>query len=269
MPGFNPDNINIHDLVIEEPAKEAELFFDADKEITEGDWESMKDQLDESRRIGDVFSFALRAAAMKILKPEMAVKIRDTEYANIKKSLESWRKKSLDGFFKFAMAMKIIDPEFNVDPYVGNRSEIRGYFEEKKNNNLSEYIGTAARVKVVAPNKADKSNIDQETWGNIKELLNNSKKNLTRYFAEKASEVKILSPKEEFNLTREDWDEMRSLLHDLRGDDMYAFSQQAMAMKILAAEKVQATDKGLEIMMQDKKEPIVSESPDMPENRKF
>lgn len=31
MPGFNPENINIHDLTIEEPEKESELAFDPEK----------------------------------------------------------------------------------------------------------------------------------------------------------------------------------------------------------------------------------------------
>ena len=47
------------------------------------------------------------------------------------------------------------------------------------------------------------------------------------------------------------------------------FSLQAMKMKILAAEKVEITDKGLEISMPEKKEPLIDKIPPMPEQRKF
>ena len=269
MPGFNPENINIHDLTIEEPEKQ-ETFFDPEKEITREDWEAMKDQLDECRRKGDVFSFASRAAAMKIIKPEMRIQITDAQYENIKKSLEGWRKSNLSGFFQFAMSLKIIDPEFDIGPYVGDQSEIRNDFQEKKNNafKIGEFIGMAAKAKVVAPIRVGENSIEPETWEKIREHLRNSRKKLTRNFTEKASQVKILNPKEDLNLTQEDWDEMSQLLRDLRGDDMYNFSEQAMAMKILAAEKVEITAKGLEITM-PKRELSATETPPVPETKNF
>ena len=42
MPGFNPDNINIHDLTIEEPEKEQVFPFDLDVDISESDWKEIK-----------------------------------------------------------------------------------------------------------------------------------------------------------------------------------------------------------------------------------
>ena len=45
MPKFNPDNLNIHELAVEEPEKQAEVFFDPEKEITEDDWEGINKNL--------------------------------------------------------------------------------------------------------------------------------------------------------------------------------------------------------------------------------
>ena len=47
MPKFNPDNINVHDMMLEEPAPEVELPFDPEKDISESDWTRMNKRLDE------------------------------------------------------------------------------------------------------------------------------------------------------------------------------------------------------------------------------
>ena len=65
---FKPDRINIHELTIEEPEKQSELPFDPERDITEEDWQGMRNNLKRMRE-GHVnwADYAQPAFAMKIL----------------------------------------------------------------------------------------------------------------------------------------------------------------------------------------------------------
>ena len=74
---------------------------------------------------------------------------------------------------------------------------------------------------------------------------------MSSYFIGQAANMKILDPQINPNLN---WQEIRNELKEDRkrgfgGEAGYEFSKNAMAMKVLAAEKVEITDKGLEITM--------------------
>lgn len=98
MPGFNPENINIHDLTIEEPEKEADFIFDPEKEITEKDYDEVKKYLAENEKSIQMdqynfwIGFSNVAMAMKILNPEVNLNLGERAWQGMSKSLEKWRK---------------------------------------------------------------------------------------------------------------------------------------------------------------------------------
>lgn len=57
MPGFNPEKINIHDLAVEEPEKESEIFFDLERELSREDWKKIRAYIAEQRKILEDYNY--------------------------------------------------------------------------------------------------------------------------------------------------------------------------------------------------------------------
>jgi len=265
MSAFNPERLNINDLTIEEPEEKGELPFNPETYITKEDWESMMEQMEESR--DDLFSFVGKAAAIKILNPEVNIKITDKEREDIKELLEVWKKRNWYGFFQFAMSCRILDPKMDI-PTSGYHNEIRQAFQEKLKNQMSHYIGMAARAKVVEPARVGRTSTE-EMWPEVMKYFETHRKDI-QHFTEKATEIKILKPEENLDLTEEVWDKMLNKLDSLRGEDMTQFSQYAMDLKILAAQEVKVPEGGgLEVKMRREQEASEPEIPLIPEKKSF
>ena len=87
MPGFNPENINIHDLTIEEPEKQVELAFYPEKEITQ------KEHLDFFKLI----SRRIHGGTTYLASPEGAAEhIQQLETLGIDLDLSDPKKAALD-----------------------------------------------------------------------------------------------------------------------------------------------------------------------------
>jgi len=68
---FDPKRtINIHELSIEAPEKSGELPFDPERDLTEEDWERMKNELEADRLEPRLITFSRMASIMNLLYPE-------------------------------------------------------------------------------------------------------------------------------------------------------------------------------------------------------
>jgi len=119
----------------------------------------------------------------------------------------------------------------------------------------------------VIPADEEKSNlrfdvekeITEAAWRGMKDVLNQyrEKENENWWlFADLAMYLKILQPEQysELQVNDEAWQGMKNVLNQYRKDkNWWDFAYLAMCLHILAAEKVEASDQGLEITMPQKK----------------
>ena len=281
MPGFNPENINIHDLTIEEPEKESELLFDVERDITEQEWQKMKKELADRKR-GSLHTFLEEAMKMKIIFPERADELTlDDEIWNMAKKLPK-STEDKGSFAAILMELKVLFPERMEEIELDNRKlesmgkELNRLKENiifTQNYSASTFFAFATRMKVVFPEEFDKlklldpiEDITQSMKGYLKE-----KRQLKDWqtFLPAAVNFKILYPEnvDELNLDTVFWKEIKSEMHKThrRGWEISDF---ASALKILAAEEVGVTDKGLEVNMR-KSDSAEPQSIELPEQRKF
>ena len=304
MPGFNPENINIHDLTIEEPEEKQEAVFDPERDITKEDWQKMKEKLERLRDSGHWSLFAKTAAEMKTLDPSLDIPLDEKTWEGIEDDLRDTRedvfeKKEPDmapywGFFIRAMRIKTLDPSRDIYPEL-NKIELK---ESKKELKELGRSGTAiAFGRLAIPIKALGAKVDisqyEAPWHRMLEELNYYRKSKIGYgsqdfiqqdFIELATYMKILHPEKvhELMIGEDEWEKMKTLLEKIRTvkennqglppprkEARMTFSELAMAMKILAAEEVKITESGLKITMPEKKEDLENKILPLPERRDF
>lgn len=278
------EKIDIKKLAVEEPEKKSEIkvSFDPEKEITNEDWERMKENL-KNRRGDNWPNFFIRAVEIKLLFPDRTAELRlDDErvLGAMKEGLGKYRQKNKWWqFSEAAMEAKILFPERAAELGLDEqaRKEMKKKLDHyKENKSWGEFAEQAMRVKIVFPHKASELGLTEEFWKNQKKRLERPRRNRYLYwggdFAERAAVMKILFPERvpELGLNKETWEGMEGYLVERRNHGQLAnFSKQAINMKILAAEEVKVSDNGLEIIMSKEKPKLGKETPPLPETRKF
>ena len=123
MPGFNPENINIHDLTIEDAneVSKVELPFDIEKDVTEEDWIAIQQKLEECRKNNQWERFSYLAKSVKVTDPLIDLNLDQTTQEGMEKDLEPWLERFKSSavpyqadttwrhFFPMAMNMKILN----------------------------------------------------------------------------------------------------------------------------------------------------------------
>ncbi len=196
--------------------------------------------------------------------------ITDKDWELMKARLEHYRNANnwLDFSFQ-AMEMKILDP--SIDLNIGE-PEIEGMkvdLEHYRGNYWLDFSLQAMRMKILDPS-IDLNIGEPEIEGMKAKLEEYRNINNWRAFSFQAMRMKILDSSIDLNIGKPEIEGMKVQLEECRNPNNWSnFSTQAMGMKILVAEKVEITEKGLEITMPKKKKPLRSETPPMPEQRKF
>ena len=139
---------------------------------------------------------------------------------------------------RHAMAMKILDPNIDLDLNETDWQKMRNKLEEYKTaNNWGALSSLAMSMKILDP-QIDLG-LHDATWQNMRdELYRYRENNNWDEFSSLAMKIKILDP-EKFVLNDEDWKGMRDLLDRYRimgndpGGGWTSFSTLAMEMKIL------------------------------------
>jgi len=279
MPSFNPERLNIKDLTIEEPESREGLPFDPEKEITEEDWGEIKEELERGRDNADLYEFVKQAAEMKILDPEVEIRASDEEKIRMYEKIDEWWKQYGDGLGVFSRAsfLKILYPEVNLGLPKAPWESIKKLLENSRGNSPSNFLSAAVTIKLCDPNF--NIDIDQETKELIEEKLKSEKETDIFRFANTAKNLKIIDSDINLGLDVKTWENLKNELDIIRRDDYYdhhknpykwrSFCELAVDMKILATEKVEVTDKGLEITMPGENKLIESEASIMPKKRNF
>ena len=279
MPGFNPENVNIHDLTVEEPEKQEVLPFDPEMDITERDWEEMRVCLDRARKQysrGGILDPYEVAGNMKILNADFEVNFSLEESEKIKKRLKgSLRLERI----KAAVSLKILNTSFGIDFNSNDWQASRESLKRSRSaSEWSSFLLEAQREKILNP--AIDLELTPENWQEIKNAieiqrkksLEDEKVNIYDYqrFSRLGSAMRVIDPGGDLVVNQSDWETMKQKLDFYREQNNYhVLAELAADMKILAAEKVEVTDEGLEITMPEKKVNLGPATSDTPEQRKF
>ncbi|KKP33210.1 MAG: hypothetical protein A2360_04845 [Candidatus Staskawiczbacteria bacterium RIFOXYB1_FULL_32_11] len=271
---FNSDNLNIHELAIEEPEKKSEVFFDFEKEITEEDWGEMEKNMQRLLDDANYNNVPWVAMNMKIIRPDYEPKFdwrvmqKITADINIQRELGEWR-----DFFSLAMEMKFVDPNYNSSIAFPELLGIKRELEKCKNKqNWDNFSAIAMQIKIIDPiNCSDFLGLDSNVWDSMFRSLKNYKdNNMWNEFVNQATHMKVIDPKIDLDISESDWDNIRKKINFERNLGRgISFSNLVARVKILAAEKLEVTDKGLEITMPKQSVGLQRETPAIPEQKQF
>ncbi len=115
------EDLKLQDLSLEQEETKPELQFDPETEITESDWQAMKDELESYRQYNRWWNFANQAMCLNILFPDRTAELNlDSAWQGMKQKLESFRQNnSWLAFANQAKSFKILFPnrtaELNLD----------------------------------------------------------------------------------------------------------------------------------------------------------
>lgn len=275
---FEKEKIDVKKLALEEPEKKSELPFDPEKKITPDDWQNLKIYLEKFRNESRWAFFGSLAMEMKILFPERTeeLKIDDEAWREMKKSLvRRTQTDDVAGATREIAALKVLFPERapsmlkSLGPdkfWVPQKRRLKEYREHRL---WDKFLAHAEKMKIIFPERTTKLNIDDATWGNLKESLRTE---ATDRFAKKAAFMRVLSPDRfaDLKIDKPLFEKSGVMLEEYRRkNDWLSFLDQAAALKILSAEKVEVTYKGLEITMPKKEQEFKEITPPLLEIKKF
>jgi hypothetical protein len=284
---FNPDRINIHELTIEEPEKQVELPFDVERDITKEDWEMINNELKERDKYGDWQTSELAVAA-NILSRSLSENAPNTTEA-LKGILQGCRNQnSWSRFAGHAAKFKILAPEQADEIKVTSLEKI--HMENELLNKIGPYSGTLndkVGFKIIFPEADFRGLLNSEDYEQLSEHWQEEKESVGIRtvslpkspfdFFEKTAQLRLLGFEftENIKFTQEQWEYINGLLSGLRADasgykgNYYKLCQFAADLKIITAKRVEVTDKGIEVEMPKKKDALTSETPPVPEIKKF
>ncbi len=271
-------DLKLQDLGLDIEESE-ELFFDVDREVTEDDKKRMVEQLTkmvdgvywgEHKDSGGIFEINLRAAVHLAIVSSDALKDfkeRDYFWSNGRIFMEnSLEREDVSGFLEVASCLRILFPKgfSKLDLHGRDVMEMHGDWSIKA---IYDFL-------IAFPDDRDyfleSLNQDYVFDNGMKEIKKLRDKNW-RDFAVSLSRLRIIFPErfDEIDLNNRDWQGMKEELEISRDrESALRFFRLAGYMKILAAEKVEITDKGLEITMSEG-EDFRQEKKSRPERRQF
>lgn len=267
-------SINIKDLAAVEPIRRERIGFSVERDINEEDWQGIlthfpKQNIDEMLMIANDIKFL---DAHKVPN-----EIDNTLWETAKLHIENYyRRYNLwftNSFPDFAAQLKMLYPErlselnLTEREWIGMKKELDGYGNE---DSLKDFAQQAVNMLILYPEKRDEMGIDKVQERLLAEIQ--QRKETRNIFAVTlAAKHRILFPETSGVLpTKDDW----ILYHELLQADRInprrsMFRKIAVSMKILAADHVEITDKGLELVMPKAKVETHQRLPELPSVRKF
>ena len=274
------ERINIKDLTLEEPEKKRGLPFDPERDITEEDWEGMKNDTKKDRAEHMWYFFAKKVMSMNILLPEKMEEL-DLKNEETWQGMRDYLKKLLkegsssDHLVSYATAMKIIFPERFSEFYVGGEvweGMKNRLNREREAANWWAFAILALEMKILFPDRSSEFLDDTAREGMEKLLKKMRSEKIWYNYFQQAMQAKVLFPDRASDLypDKTAWKEIKEHLMRARTDSRgETFLEIAMHMKLLAAEEIKITDQGLEIIMPKENPEFKEETPPMPQTRKF
>lgn len=294
LESLTKEGINIKDLVLNEPLRQANLQIGPGIELTEADWETMKKI--PNYQIGFLGYMGKTLMYMKLLYPEkMGDLMLDekvwprllerfnmliVQYEQTPHMYEHYAYP-----VEILAEMKILFPE--------KRKEVKKYYENLKKKakvagfdtispTLYGLPGFTANLAIVAPPELHSyPRLEAIRGGWLKnleetqaEVLEAAKPNILP-FANNAAEFRLTFPEYPLNIDQKIWGIMKGFLNQMGqnnpeqfgGEEEY-FPWIAYCIKILAAREIKITDEGVRLIMPYSGQ-FTEAVPPMPQVRKF
>jgi len=273
---MNPERINIKDLTIEEPEKEAEVFFDPEKDITEEDWDTILDFF-KSRHYNPV-----EADELEILgKGNEVSPPNHFYYEKREELLKSNETTSERNHFLPQLLKNIAIKNHGINLSDQEKKEFKRIVKKLAESEF--WIGYAEKL-AWANIVGIKEPLDEKNLANILNSMKVQDEEWVKARNEEAgihdwlktaAHLKILG--HSVPISKEQWQKFKAILDIDRADfptnrkdtGIMYFLMDASNMKILSADEIEIPKQGgLELLMH-KKETILSESKTIPEKRNF
>ena len=266
MPGFNPENINIHDLTIEEPEKEDSVF-NVESEFTEEDWAKINNTL--GRRLtsnkenppgqANALKFAVEVEMLghKVDLPEEAQQVIEEHLKVLEMGAlanDNW-----STFALYAASLKRLG--INIELTNLQKSKMLKNFQKFQSSlDIDTYIDLAIELNILG----EKVSLSPEGEQEFLKILDYHRKDKDNWVSKLASKYKILIGDPQ--LTQEELERIKERMRELVGGEFKV--EEAAELIVLLAEKAEITDKGLEITTPKSKLPE-TETPPLPETKNF
>jgi len=268
------NNINIKNLAIEQPQRK-EDYFDAKKEVSNEDWDSMKKVLEyyyESNHDSDFFEIA---EDMKIIFPERESELNldDVMWNEMARGLRN------TGGYSIVRKARVLFPErlksvYSLDD--GDWGEIKHWcleFDELYSGNFEDFIKKVRFAFYLFPERIMELDLENTMWDDAKKIIEEYRTKDIEKFVYYLAQAKLIFPNKVKRSTVEPeiWSLGREKLQNHRlGNKWKSFAALAATMKILAAEQIQITDKGLEVLMPKSKKDFKTKTTEsLPQTKKF
>ncbi len=153
-------DLKLQDLSLEQEEAKPELKFDPETEISETDWQEMKNSLESDRQNNSWWGFAEQAMRLKILFPDRTAELNlDSAWQGMKNRLEVFRRSyNWRNFAEQARSFKILFPnrkaelDLNDSAWQGMKDDLES---DRRNNNWGTFTEQAMRLKILAADKVE------------------------------------------------------------------------------------------------------------------
>jgi len=289
MPKFNPDQINIHEITVEQLKKESDAVFDIERDITYEDRQLMHKRLEELRTEKKSYQdfadgkhyfnwvhFAKVASDMVVMGENPKI----TEHDLLKIEDELYfrrRKKDWQIFSKVAVCLAKLGYKPNL-----LSEDIAGMTKQTEENRLSANSNYSHFADMVEAMKIFGQDVQmsERDWELLEQGVRMSKLDRAKkykdhyngrsaggYFAQDiilGRDPKVT--KEELILIKEDLDRCRKITSDHHNG--YELSELAASLAIITAEKVEIIKNRLKITRPNKAD-LQNGTPQLPEQKSF
>jgi len=270
MPKFNPDNLNTHELAIEEPEKEAELPFDPERDIDPEHVKIFQKMIEAQISYTNFLTAEKYLGMLKVLGLPHNLSPEDFEKIKVEQKIGLKDDKTLYIETESAADLISLDKILGINNVKDTQAdfmqvELDGYMK----HGYLRALHIAARMKEAGLNpvisEEEKKKIDE----NIADMLEGYDTALGMGTLE---EVKYLADARiagfSFNLSADNWKDFRQNIespewHPIRALDMY------YRLAILVADEVKIPKGGGLELVRHKKEGLTNQTPILPEQKQF
>ena len=277
--------INIKMLTSEKPKKKQEIPFDVEKEISEEDWQNIKEEFDYSFRNNFSETYH-KMICLVTLFPQRITEFSPEQIKFYEKRRKQYKNKEHDReesearqfFFLTGWNSSQLEkticyfPEAIFDKRPNRLWE--KYKELLNKYDRDKYFKqhTLRSMHLLFSGKASVYDQENIAWKNEKDKLDSYVNTVNwNKVAEQAMIMKVFFPSKFSKIDFPDsyWKNMKNLLNEYRKKKKWHdFEIHAMQMQILAAKKIERTEAGLKLIMSDSGESF-GDQQQLPKTRKF
>lgn len=277
--------IDITTLTRETPKPRETLPFDPERDITEAEWNKMARYLEKAReevrqegtplqqRAEDAYMYVTRLSSAMILSPE-----RFRQFSRANDILLLLLREQLAPLIESEDLMAVIACACNyklafakTTAELDEEDELQSkIFEEcLKVHTHKSFLNLASGAVILFPSILPQIGLDENDWYTTQHAIQNAQHSDLRTQSEILRQAKLVFPEKVSGFVDQAfWRKARQALESYRKQSMDDFFYLAEKLAIIAAQKVEITDRGIELVF-DRSEPFTAPTPPMPPIRKF